>query len=53
MPGADAHCLLQLRGGARENHGARQGAQHGKGITLVGLQLVALDDQAVGAHGIA
>jgi hypothetical protein len=53
MPGADAYCLLQLCGGARQNHGRRQAAQHVEAIALVGLQLVALDDQAVGAHSIA
>ncbi len=44
---------LHLGRGARQNHRRRQAAQHGQAIALVGLQLVALDDQAVGAHGIA
>ncbi len=53
VPGADPDDRLHLGSGARQNHRRRQAAQHCQAIALVGLQLVALDDQAVGPNGIS
>ena len=53
MAGAYADDRLQLACGARKNHRRRQASQHCQAIALVGLQLIAVDNQAVGAHGIS
>ena len=51
MLGANADHALQLGSRARKNHRRRQAPQRDQPIALIGLQLVALSDQAFGPHG--
>ena len=50
---ADADGGLDLCGFAREDYGARDGAEVGEAVTLVGLELGAIDDEICIADGCA
>ena len=47
VPGADLDDRLHLGRGAGQDHRRRQAAQYRQAITLVGLQLIPLDDQTI------
>jgi hypothetical protein len=53
MPRTDPYDRVHLGSGARQNYRRRQAAEHCQTIALVGLQLVALDDEAVSPNGIS
>jgi hypothetical protein len=53
MPRTDPYDRVHLGRGARQNNRRRQAAEHCQTIALVGLQLVALDDEAVSPNGIS
>jgi hypothetical protein len=49
----DPYDRVHLGSGTRQNDRRRQATEHCQTITLVGLQLVALDDEAVCPNGIS